>query len=232
MVRRARRRPGDRSDRAAATTTSCCSRCGRRLRGRLKGAQRRRRAAHPHRRVHRRPRALVRRAGGDGTAAAGVQPLPMIHLTRSVVRRWLERCCTSTTRRSGPRRRSRSACSSASRRFSACTRCSAIALAFLLNLNRVAVLLGVYSNLPWIIAPYYAFVDDVVGAPIDAAPRAARASRCSSPRCSICRRSIGEFWHRLIVISQTAGCGRTPVGSTAGRDRSSPRSPIRWRSRS
>jgi uncharacterized protein len=32
-----------------------------------------------------------------------------------------------------------------------------IALAFLLNLNRVAVLLGVYSNLPWIIAPYYAF---------------------------------------------------------------------------
>ena len=31
------------------------------------------------------------------------------------------------------------------------------ALAFLLNLNRVAVLLGVYSNLPWIIAPYYAF---------------------------------------------------------------------------
>ena len=27
----------------------------------------------------------------------------------------------------------------------------------MLNLNRVAVLLGVYSNLPWIIAPYYAF---------------------------------------------------------------------------
>jgi len=33
-----------------------------------------------------------------------------------------------------------------------------IAFAFLLNLNRVAVLLGIYSNLPWIIAPYYAFV--------------------------------------------------------------------------
>lgn len=32
----------------------------------------------------------------------------------------------------------------------------AIALAFVFNLNRVAVLLGVYSNLPWIIAPYYA----------------------------------------------------------------------------
>ena len=39
----------------------------------------------------------------------------------------------------------------------------AIALAFLLNLNRVAVLLGVYSNLPWIIAPYYTFAT-MVGA--------------------------------------------------------------------
>jgi uncharacterized protein len=28
-------------------------------------------------------------------------------------------------------------------------------LAFALNLNRVAVLLGVYSNLPWILVPYY-----------------------------------------------------------------------------
>src|SRR3979409_346208 len=32
-----------------------------------------------------------------------------------------------------------------------------ILFAFLLNLNRVAVLLGVYANLPWIIGPYYAF---------------------------------------------------------------------------
>ena len=30
-----------------------------------------------------------------------------------------------------------------------------LAFAFALNLNRVAVLLGVYSNLPWIIVPYY-----------------------------------------------------------------------------
>src|ERR671912_2319181 len=28
-------------------------------------------------------------------------------------------------------------------------------LAFALSLNRVAVLLGVYSNLPWILVPYY-----------------------------------------------------------------------------
>jgi uncharacterized protein (DUF2062 family) len=31
----------------------------------------------------------------------------------------------------------------------------ALTLAFAFNLNRVAVLLGVYSNLPWIILPYY-----------------------------------------------------------------------------
>jgi uncharacterized protein (DUF2062 family) len=32
----------------------------------------------------------------------------------------------------------------------------ALICAFALNLNRVATLLGVYSNLPWFIAPYYA----------------------------------------------------------------------------
>jgi uncharacterized protein len=31
----------------------------------------------------------------------------------------------------------------------------ALLCAFLLDFNRVAVLLGVYSNLPWIMAPYY-----------------------------------------------------------------------------
>lgn len=30
-----------------------------------------------------------------------------------------------------------------------------IVFAFLFNLNRVSVLLGIYSNLPWVIAPYY-----------------------------------------------------------------------------
>ena len=41
-----------------------------------------------------------------------------------------------------------------------------IVFAFLLNLNRVAVLLGVYANLPWVIAPYYAFVTMAIGAPV------------------------------------------------------------------
>jgi uncharacterized protein (DUF2062 family) len=30
-----------------------------------------------------------------------------------------------------------------------------VAFAFALNLNRVAVLLGVYTNLPWLLVPYY-----------------------------------------------------------------------------
>lgn len=34
----------------------------------------------------------------------------------------------------------------------------AIGLAFIFRLNRVATVLGVYSNLPWIIAPYYTLV--------------------------------------------------------------------------
>jgi uncharacterized protein len=47
-------------------------------------------------------------------------------------------------------------------------------LAFLLRLNRVAVILGVYSNLPWIIVPYYT-VATLAGAAlmgIDLEPRA------------------------------------------------------------
>lgn len=41
----------------------------------------------------------------------------------------------------------------------------ALVFAFALRLNRVAVLIGVYSNLPWIIAPYYA-VATMIGASI------------------------------------------------------------------
>lgn len=40
-----------------------------------------------------------------------------------------------------------------------------VAFGFVLGLNRVAVLLGVYSNLPWIIAAYYT-VATIVGAAI------------------------------------------------------------------
>src|ERR1051325_8009881 len=42
----------------------------------------------------------------------------------------------------------------------------AVVFAFLLNLNRVAVLLGVDSNLPWVMGPYYAFTTMMIGAPV------------------------------------------------------------------
>jgi len=45
----------------------------------------------------------------------------------------------------------------------------AVGLAFVLRFNRVATLLGVYSNLPWIIAPYYT-VATMAGAVITRAP--------------------------------------------------------------
>src|SRR6478736_3143471 len=40
-----------------------------------------------------------------------------------------------------------------------------LVFAFALNLNRVAVLLGIYSNLPWILPAYYT-ITTVVGAAI------------------------------------------------------------------
>ena len=40
-----------------------------------------------------------------------------------------------------------------------------VVFSFLLSLNRIAVLLGVYANLPWVVAPYYVFVT-VAGAKI------------------------------------------------------------------
>jgi hypothetical protein len=70
-----------------------------------------------------------------------------------------------------------------------------IALAFALRLNRVAVLLGVYSNLPWIIVPYYTLAT-MTGAVLT------RAQLPSGFRASIA--ALAElpaaepgFWHQL-----------------------------------
>jgi uncharacterized protein (DUF2062 family) len=73
-----------------------------------------------------------------------------------------------------------------------------IAFAFLLNLNRVAVLLGVYSNLPWVIAPYYAFVT-MAGARITGrrSPPGFRSQIGALFDLSVFQ---SEFWHHLITI--------------------------------
>src|SRR6266508_6239587 len=90
----------------------------------------------------------------------------MIHLTRGLIRRWLD---TLLHIDDTPKRTAAAFALGVFFGFSPFLGLHTIlgvAFAFLLNLNRVAVLLGVYSNLPWIIGPYYAFVTMVVGAPI------------------------------------------------------------------
>jgi uncharacterized protein len=74
-----------------------------------------------------------------------------------------------------------------------------LVFAFLLNFNRVAVLLGVYSNLPWFVAPYFAFTTMVVGAPITGhrIPPGFRQQVGELFELSLFR---GEFWHQLVVI--------------------------------
>ena len=74
----------------------------------------------------------------------------------------------------------------------------AILVAFLFNLNRVAALLGVYSNLPWIIAPYYAIVT-MIGAKIigHAPPESFKTELAALFEVSVFN---GEFWHQLITI--------------------------------
>lgn len=80
----------------------------------------------------------------------------MIHLTRSLIRRWLSALLHI---KDTPQRTAAAFALGVFFGFSpflGLHTIMAVALAFLLNLNRVAVLLGVYSNLPWIIGAYYA----------------------------------------------------------------------------
>jgi uncharacterized protein (DUF2062 family) len=82
----------------------------------------------------------------------------MIHLTKALVRRWLDSLLhTDDT----PERTAAAFALGVFLGFSpflGLHTLLGIGLAFLLNLNRVSMLLGVYSNLPWVIAPYYGFV--------------------------------------------------------------------------
>jgi uncharacterized protein len=81
----------------------------------------------------------------------------MIHLTRALIRRWLDALLHIDDT---PERTAAAFALGVFFGFSpflGLHTLLAVIAAFLLNLNRVAVLLGVYSNLPWIIGPYYAF---------------------------------------------------------------------------
>ena len=75
----------------------------------------------------------------------------MIHLTRSLVRRWLDALLHVNDTPERTAAAFALGCFIGFSPFLGFHTLIAITLAFFLNLNRVAALLGVYSNLPWII---------------------------------------------------------------------------------
>src|SRR5213076_379874 len=122
----------------------------------------------------------------------------MIHLTRGLVRRWLDALLHIDDT---PQRTAAAFALGVFFGFSPFLgfhTLLAIVFAFLFNLNRVAALLGVYSNLPWIIAPYYAIVT------MRGAERSGHAppESCKAQLAALFDLSVfhGEFWHQLITI--------------------------------
>jgi uncharacterized protein len=137
----------------------------------------------------------------------------MIHLTRALIRRWLDALLHIDDT---PERTAAAFALGVFFGFSPLLGLHTVlgvVAAFLLNLNRVAVLLGVYSNLPWIIAPYYAFAT-MAGARITGhkLPPGLRSQLGALFELTV----FGtEFWHRLITILKPLLWPYT-VGSTFG----------------
>lgn len=122
----------------------------------------------------------------------------MIHLTKQLVRRWLDALLHVDDT---PERTAAAFAIGVFFGFSPLLGLHTvlgIAIAFLLNLNRVAVLIGVYSDLPWFIAPYYAFVT-MAAARITGhrLPPGFRSQVGELFEMSLFR---AEFWHRLMTI--------------------------------
>ena len=122
----------------------------------------------------------------------------MIHLTKALIRRWLD---TLLHVADTPERTAAAFAMGVFFGFSPFLgfhTVLAIIVAFLFDLNRVAALLGVYSNLPWIIAPYYAIVT-MIGAKIigHAPPEGFKAQLSALFELSVFH---GEFWYQLITI--------------------------------
>jgi uncharacterized protein (DUF2062 family) len=122
----------------------------------------------------------------------------MIHLTKALIRRWLDALLHVADT---PKRTAAAFAMGVFFGFSPFLgfhTVLAIIVAFLFNLNRVAALLGVYSNLPWIIAPYYAIVTMVGARLIGHKPPEGFSARLSA----LFEMSVfhGEFWRQLITI--------------------------------
>jgi uncharacterized protein (DUF2062 family) len=137
----------------------------------------------------------------------------MIHLTRSLIRRWLEKLLHVTDT---PERTAAAFALGVFFGFSpfiGLHTVLALAFAFFLNLNRVAVLLGVYSNLPWFLGPYYA-IATMVGAQLTGR-RIPRGSLAHFRRLFELSMFQQEFWHRLFVLMRPLAWPYL-VGSTIG----------------
>jgi uncharacterized protein (DUF2062 family) len=137
----------------------------------------------------------------------------MIHLTRTLVRRWLDALLhiDDTPRRTAAAYALGVFCGFSP--FLGLHTALGVGLAFLLNLNRVAVVLGVYSNLPWIMAPYYTG-STMLGA---ALLRARLAPDFADQVGQLFELSVfrAEFWHRLEALTSPL-YGPFFLGSTLG----------------
>ena len=122
----------------------------------------------------------------------------MIHLTKALVRRWLD---TLLHVDDTPERTAAAFALGVFFGFSpflGLHTILGIAFAFLLNLNRVSVLLGIYSNLPWVIAPYYVLATTagtfITG---DRIPPGFDRQLAGLFELSVFN---SEFWHELVRI--------------------------------
>ena len=137
----------------------------------------------------------------------------MIHLTRDLNRRWLDRLLHIDDT---PERTAAAFALGVFFGFSPLLGLHTLLgvfFAFLLNLNRVSVLLGVCSNLPWFLGPYYV-ITTMVGAQITGhrLPPGFRMQLRDLFDLSLLQ---GEFWHRLGIVLEPLGLSYV-VGSTIG----------------
>lgn len=122
----------------------------------------------------------------------------MIHATRAAVRKWLD---VLLHIHDSPRRTAAAYALGVFFGFSpflGLHTVLALACAFLFNLNRVAVLVGVYSNLPWILAPYYTLAI-VAGAKL-LGTRVPPGFAGSVENLFALSLLHGEFWQRLMAL--------------------------------